>query len=67
MDDQNGYASVRVYDSIQLPLLQAIADADGELRIQEAIARLEVFLPDLTEQDKQRRLPSVIWGYFQWQ
>jgi len=40
--------------SIQLPLLRVIADAGGELRLQDALARVEAFFPELTEEDKQR-------------
>jgi len=47
-----------IEESIELPLLRVIADAGGELTLQEAVARVAAFFPDLTEQDKQRRLPS---------
>ena len=47
-----------IEESVRLPLLRAISDAGGELTLREAIARVEVFFPQLTEQDTQLRLPS---------
>ena len=45
-------------ESIQLPLLRVIADAGGELTLKEAVTRIESFFSQLTEQDRQLRLPS---------
>lgn len=50
--------AIPVEASIQLPLLRVIADAGGELTLQEAVTRVAAFFPQLTEQDKQLRLPS---------
>lgn len=43
---------------MQLPLLRVIADAGGELPLQEAVARVAAFFPKLTDRDKQLKLPS---------
>lgn len=44
--------------SLWLPLLRVIAEAGGELHWKEAINRVEAFFPDLTDEDRRRRLPS---------
>ncbi len=50
--------SIPMEKSIQLPLLRVIVDAGGELTLHEAVTRVESFFPQLTNQDKQLRLPS---------
>ena len=45
-------------ESLRLPLLRVIRDAGGELTLRDAIAQVAIFFPQLTEQDKQLRLPS---------
>ena len=50
--------AIPMEESIQLPLLRVIADAGDELTLKEAVARAAAFFPQLTEQDKQLRLPS---------
>ena len=50
--------AIPMQESIRLPLLRVIADAGGELTLQEAVMRVADFFPELTEQDKQLRLPS---------
>ncbi|MDI6823432.1 MAG: winged helix-turn-helix domain-containing protein [Bacillota bacterium] len=40
--------------SLALPLLRVIADAGGELSVQEAVDRVVGFFPELTEEDKQQ-------------
>jgi len=50
--------AIPMEESIRLPLLRVITDAGGELTLQEAVTRVEAFFPQLTEQDKQLRLPS---------
>jgi restriction endonuclease Mrr len=50
--------AIPMEESIRLPLLRVIADAGGELTLQEAVTRAAAFFPQLTEQDKQLRLPS---------
>ena len=49
---------IPIGESVQLPLLRVIADAGGELPMKEAVKRVERFFPELTEEDKRRRLPS---------
>ncbi len=44
--------------SIHLPLLKVIADAGGELSVDEAIREVEAYFPDLGEADKLERNPS---------
>ena len=50
--------AIPIEESVQLPLLRVIADAGGELPLKEAIKRVGDFFPELTEEDKRRRLPS---------
>ena len=50
--------AIPMEESIHLPLLRVIADAGGELTLHEAVARVQTFFPQLSEQDKQLRLPS---------
>jgi len=50
--------TIPIGESIRLPLLRVITDAGGELTLREAVARVTTFFPQLTEQDKQLRLPS---------
>ena len=50
--------AIPMEESIRLPLLRVIADAGDELTLKEAVARAATFFPQLTEQDKQLRLPS---------
>jgi hypothetical protein len=50
--------AIPMEESIRLPLLRVIADAGGELTLQEAVTRVAAFFPQLTEQDKQLMLPS---------
>ena len=50
--------AIPIEESIRLPLLRVIADAGGELSLQEAVTRVARFFPDFTEEDKQRRLSS---------
>ena len=50
--------AIPMEESIQLPLLRVIADAGDELTLKEAVAGAAAFFPQLTEQDKQLRLPS---------
>ena len=50
--------AIPMQESLQLPLLRVIAGAGGELTLKEAIARAGTFFPQLTELDKQLRLPS---------
>ena len=50
--------AIPIEESVQLPLLRVIADAGGELPLKEAIRRVGDFFPELTEEDKRRRLPS---------
>jgi hypothetical protein len=49
---------IPIEESMQLPLLRVIADAGGELTLKEAIRRVAAFFPELTEEDKRRKLPS---------
>jgi hypothetical protein len=49
---------IPIEESVRLPLLRVIADAGGELPLKEAIRRVGDFFPELTEEDKRRRLPS---------
>jgi len=50
--------AIPIEESVQLPLLRVIADAGGELPLKEAIRGVGDFFPELTEEDKKRRLPS---------
>jgi hypothetical protein len=50
--------AIPIEESIRLPLLRVITDAGGELTLREAVERVTTFFPQLTEQDKQLRLPS---------
>jgi hypothetical protein len=50
--------AIPIEESIQLPLLRVIADAGGELPLKEAIRQVGDFFPELTGEDKRRRLPS---------
>lgn len=50
--------AIPMEESIRLPLLRVIVDAGGELTLHEAVTRVEAFFSQLTEQDKQLRLPS---------
>lgn len=50
--------AIPMEESIRLPLLRVIADAGGELILQDAVTKVAAFFPQLTEQDKQLRLPS---------
>jgi hypothetical protein len=50
--------AIPVEESVQLPLLRVIADVGGELPLKEAVERVEKFFPELTEEDRGRRLPS---------
>jgi hypothetical protein len=50
--------AIPIEESVQLPLLRGIADAGGELPLKEAIRRVADFFPELTDEDKRRRLPS---------
>ena len=50
--------AIPIEESIQLPLLRVIADAGGELPLKDAVMRVAAFFPELTEEDKSRRLPS---------
>jgi hypothetical protein len=50
--------AIPIEESVQLPLLRVIVDARGELPLKEAIRRIADFFPQLTEEDKRRRLPS---------
>ncbi|MFC2060847.1 winged helix-turn-helix domain-containing protein [Chloroflexota bacterium] len=50
--------AIPLEESIRLPLLRVIADAGGELTLQESVTRVEAFFPHLTTQDRQLRLPS---------
>jgi len=43
---------------MRLPLLRVIAEGGGELHTQEAVASVEAFFPELTEEDKQQRTRS---------
>jgi restriction endonuclease Mrr len=55
--------------SIQLALLRAIADADGELGLKEAADQVATFFPELTEEDRRRRHASghLVWpNFLQW-
>lgn len=44
--------------SMRLPLLRVIADAGDQLPMKDAISQIATFFPQLTDQDKQLRLPS---------
>jgi restriction system protein len=50
--------SIPIGESIRLPLLRVIADAGGELPMKEAVKGVEKLFPELTEEDRRRRLPS---------
>lgn len=50
--------AIPVEESIRLPLLRVIVDAGGELTLRNAVTNVATFFPQLTEQDKQLRLPS---------
>lgn len=50
--------AIPIQESIELPLLRVIADAGGELSLKDAIMRVAAFFPELTEEDKSRRLSS---------
>jgi hypothetical protein len=47
-----------IQESIELPLLRVIADAGGELSLKDAVMRVAAFFPEVTEEDKARRLSS---------
>ncbi len=40
--------AIPIEESIQLPLLRAIADAGGELPLKEAVSRVAALFPELT-------------------
>jgi len=50
--------AIPIQESIELPLLRVIADAGGELPLKEAVMQVAAFFPELTEEDKNRRLSS---------
>ena len=50
--------AIPIQESIELPLLRVIADAGGELSLKDAVMRVAAFFPELTEEDKSRRLSS---------
>ncbi len=50
--------AIPIEESIQLPLLRAIADAGGELPSKAAVSRVAAFFPELTEHDMNLKLPS---------
>ena len=48
---------------IRLPLLTVIADAGGELRMRDAIAGVEAYFPQLSDDDKRLKHASgvLVW------
>ena len=48
---------------IRLPLLKVIADAGGQLPMLEAVAAVERYFPELTDEDKRLKLKSgsLVW------
>ena len=50
--------SIPKEESIRLVLLRVIADAGGELTVHNAVKAVEAYFPELTEEDKKRKLPS---------
>lgn len=50
--------AIPIEESMRLPLLRVIADAGGQLPLKDAVERIAPFFPEVTEEDKRRRLPS---------
>lgn len=65
---------IPTYKNIELPLLRVIVDAGGELRVDEAVKRVEAYFPALAEEDKRKRRNdgrTLVWRntvrYARWQ
>ena len=49
--------------NIELPLLKVIQDTGGELQVKQAVEKVTSYFPDLTQEERARKLPS---GTYYW-